>query len=174
MVTDRVPIAPTMLLETADDKPAIVTNALEQSFRGIPGIAEHIGRATAQAMAGMADHSKASSSFAGPPVCQSRTPSGTRSLPSVHTRRSTEKPSTGRRSWREKPHAHPALAVAKGFGITVSSMIRTPRSQTNSVRQATSRRVCPDQSPCSILVMRACATVLSASASATPLPDVRS
>jgi hypothetical protein len=65
-------------------------------------------------------------------------------------------------------------AVAKGFGITVSSMIRTPRSQTNSVRQVTSRRVCPDQSPCSILVKQACATVLSASASATPLPDVRS
>ena len=64
--------------------------------------------------------------------------------------------------------------VAKGFGTTVSSMMRYPRSQTNSVRKALSRSVCPDQSACNILVKRPCDTVSSASARATQLLDVRS
>jgi hypothetical protein len=56
IVTDRVPIEATSLLETADKIPAIVTNALEQGFRGLPGIQEPRGRATAQVIAGIAEH----------------------------------------------------------------------------------------------------------------------
>jgi hypothetical protein len=55
MRTDRVPIEPTLLLETTDNRPAIVTHALEQGFRGIPGIKEPRCRATTQAMAGVAE-----------------------------------------------------------------------------------------------------------------------
>jgi hypothetical protein len=55
MVTDRLSIEATILLQTADNRPTIVTNALEQGLRGIPGIKEHRGRATAQVMTGMAE-----------------------------------------------------------------------------------------------------------------------
>jgi hypothetical protein len=41
-------------------------------------------------------------------------------------RRTSENPYTSRRSWLEKTHAKPAIAVAKGFGRTVSSRIRDP------------------------------------------------
>ena len=71
----------------------------------------------------------------------------------------------------EKTHARLSIAVAKGFGMTVSSRMRYPWLQTNSVRKVSSRSVCPDQSPCSILVKRSCDTVSRASAKAMPRLD---
>src|SRR5262249_10780457 len=53
-VTDRVTSASTMLLEPADNIPAIVASALAERFRRIPGSTEHRCRATAHALAGMA------------------------------------------------------------------------------------------------------------------------
>jgi hypothetical protein len=55
MRTDRVPVEPTLLLETTANRPAIVTHALEQGVRGIPGIKEPRGQATTQAMVGVAE-----------------------------------------------------------------------------------------------------------------------
>lgn len=106
-------------------------------------------------------------------MCHSRMPTGMRTLPSVQIRRTREKPYTGLRSWLEKTQARPSIAVAKGFGTTVSSMMREPRSQANNVRPALSRSLCPDQSACSILVKRSWDTVCKASAKATHVADVR-
>jgi hypothetical protein len=44
----------TILLEAADNIPAIVANPLEKGFRGIPGSKEEVGRAAAEAVAGIA------------------------------------------------------------------------------------------------------------------------
>jgi hypothetical protein len=96
-----------------------------------------------------------------------------RTRPSVQISKTTEKPYTGLRSRLEKTHAKPSIAVAKGFGTTVSSMMRYPRSHTNKVRKALSRSLCPDQSACSILVKRSWDTVCNTSANATQVADVR-
>ena len=91
----------------------------------------------------------------------------------VRTKRAKERPYTGVRPKLEKTQARPSIAAANGVGITVSSMTREPLSQTNSVRNASSRRRCPDQSLCSRRVKRSWETVSSASAKATQLAGVR-
>jgi len=48
-------IEPSVLLQAADDIPAIVMKALQQGLGGIPGIKEHVLGATAQAVAGLAE-----------------------------------------------------------------------------------------------------------------------
>ena len=51
--------------------------------------------------------------------------------------------------------------------VSVSAMLRSPRSQTNQVRQAHSRGVCADQSAGSMLVTRSCDAVGKAARLAT-------
>ena len=118
-------------------------------------------------------HSTANPDWEGPPWCPSRLPRGSRTLPSVQIRKTTEKPYTGLRSRREKTQAKPSMAVAKGFGTTVSSRLRSPRSPTNNGRQARSRRGCPDPSAGRMLGKRSCYTVCQASAKATHVADGR-
>jgi len=50
-----MPIEAAVLLQTADKVPAIVPNPIQQGFGGIPGVKEHILRATAQTVAGIAE-----------------------------------------------------------------------------------------------------------------------
>lgn len=52
MVTEGVTMKPTMLVEPADDIPAVLANALQQDLRGIPGVKEPGLGTTTQAMAG--------------------------------------------------------------------------------------------------------------------------
>jgi signal transduction histidine kinase len=51
----RLAIEPTVLLQAADKIPAIVPKPLQQGFGGIPGVKEHILRATAQTIASIAE-----------------------------------------------------------------------------------------------------------------------
>jgi hypothetical protein len=164
-------IEPAVLFKTTDEIPAIVPNALQQGFRGIPRVKENVLGGTAQAIPGVAEEIKGQRIFGGPPLCHSRRPRGMRTRPSVQTRRTREKPYTGWPAWLEKTQARPSIAVAKGLGTTVSARMRYPRSQTNNVRTALSRSLCPDQSACSLLVKRSCDTVSRASARATQLPE---
>jgi hypothetical protein len=53
--SERLAIEAAILLETTDEIPSIVTNALQQGFRGIPGVKEDILWATVQAVAGIAE-----------------------------------------------------------------------------------------------------------------------
>ena len=53
MVTEGVTMNPTMLVEPADDIPAVVAKALQQDLRGIPGVKEPGLGTTTQAMAGI-------------------------------------------------------------------------------------------------------------------------
>jgi len=48
-------IKPPVLLQAANNVPAIVMHPLQQGFGGIPGIKEHILGATAQTMARIAE-----------------------------------------------------------------------------------------------------------------------
>jgi hypothetical protein len=57
--------------------------------------------------------------------------------------------------------------------VSVSAMLRSPRSQTNQVRQARSRGVCPGQSAGSMLVKRSCDTVGKAARLATQVAVAR-
>jgi hypothetical protein len=100
-------------------------------------------------------------------VGHGRLPRGRRTRPAVQSRRTTETPYPGVRSGLETTQASPAIAVAQGVGLTVSSTRRAPRSQPHQVRQGRSRRVGPDPSAGSRLVTRAWATGGQASAQAT-------
>jgi hypothetical protein len=51
----RMSIAPPPLFEPAHKRPAIVPNPLQEGFGGIPGIKEHILRAAAQPITGIAE-----------------------------------------------------------------------------------------------------------------------
>jgi hypothetical protein len=55
MVPHRMSIEPAILLETADEIPAIVANPLQKGSGGIPGGKEHVVRAAAQPMASLAE-----------------------------------------------------------------------------------------------------------------------
>jgi hypothetical protein len=44
-----------VLLEAADEIPPIAAKPLQEGFRGVPGIKEHILRATAEAIARLAE-----------------------------------------------------------------------------------------------------------------------
>lgn len=50
----RLTIEPAMLFEVADTIPAVVPKAIQQGFGGIPRLKEHGRRATAEAVAGVA------------------------------------------------------------------------------------------------------------------------
>lgn len=54
MVTDRLAIESTILVEATDERPPIVLNTLEEGFRGVLGILEDILEVTAEPMAGIA------------------------------------------------------------------------------------------------------------------------
>jgi hypothetical protein len=56
MLTNRVAIEPAILLQTTDDRPPIVANALQEGSGGIPRIKQDVVRAAAQAVAGLAEH----------------------------------------------------------------------------------------------------------------------
>jgi hypothetical protein len=47
-------MAPAIVFEAADNIPAVVPNAFPQGFGGIPRLKEHVRRATAEAVAGVA------------------------------------------------------------------------------------------------------------------------
>jgi hypothetical protein len=51
---ERLAIEAASLLQAADKRPAIVPNPFQERFRGLPGVAEDILRATAQAIASIA------------------------------------------------------------------------------------------------------------------------
>jgi hypothetical protein len=55
MLTDRVAIEPAVLLQTTDDIPPLVQKPLQQGLRWIPGVEQHVLRATAQAVVGIAE-----------------------------------------------------------------------------------------------------------------------
>jgi hypothetical protein len=92
MVTERRPVEPAIFLEAAHEVPSIVTNPLQQRFRRIPGVKEHILRVTMQAIPSIAEQLQCEVVLRGPPLRQRRRPSGIRPTPSVHTSRTSEKP----------------------------------------------------------------------------------
>ncbi len=51
---ERLAVEPAVLLEATYKVPAIVANALQQGFRGIPGVEQHIRRAAMQPITGVA------------------------------------------------------------------------------------------------------------------------
>jgi hypothetical protein len=51
---ERLAIEPAVLLEATHKVPALVPDALQQGFRGIPGVEQHIRRAAMQPMTGVA------------------------------------------------------------------------------------------------------------------------
>jgi hypothetical protein len=55
---ERLALEATVLLETTDEVPAIVPKALQQGFRGIPGVKEDGLRVTAPAIPGLAEELK--------------------------------------------------------------------------------------------------------------------
>jgi hypothetical protein len=55
MMPDHVSVEAAVLVEATDEVPAIVPNPFEERFGGIPGIKQHVSRATAQAIAGIAE-----------------------------------------------------------------------------------------------------------------------
>jgi hypothetical protein len=168
MVTHRVPMAPAVLLEAAHELPPRVVKALEPHRGRIPGITQHIGRATAPTMAGVAEPCQGQRLLRGPACVPPAHPArdATRPLrPDQHHQGET----IDRLAFRAGEDPGEARdGGGNGLGITVSSRMRSPRSQTNSVRQARSRRACPDQSACSHLVKRSWDTVFSASAGSSP------
>jgi hypothetical protein len=54
MLTHRVASDPAVVLQTTDDRPAIVATALEEDVGGLPGLKEDVVRVTAQAIASIA------------------------------------------------------------------------------------------------------------------------
>jgi hypothetical protein len=54
-LTHRVAIAPAVLLQATHNRPSIVPNAFEERLRRVPGVKEHLLRATAPAMAGITE-----------------------------------------------------------------------------------------------------------------------
>jgi hypothetical protein len=51
----RGAIESAILFKTADNRPAIVPNPLQEGFGGLPGVKEHVVRGTAPAIAGLAE-----------------------------------------------------------------------------------------------------------------------
>src|SRR5688572_17360550 len=81
MVTDRVPIEATILLEAAHEVPPIVPNPFQQGLGGVPRIEEDIVRMAAQAIAGIAEELERQRIFRGAPF-----------MPEAHPQRNPERP----------------------------------------------------------------------------------
>jgi len=94
--------------------------------------------------------------------------------PAVRTSRTSEKPNTGRCSGWRTPTPSPPARLQRGWEGRYHPGSGNPRSQTNSMRQALSRSLCPDLSAQSILVKQSYDTTCRASTQATQLAEVRS
>jgi hypothetical protein len=169
----RLTIEAAMLLQATDKIPAIGPNPFQARLRRIPRVEEDGRGATAQVIAGIAEELQGQHVLRRAPAAPKSQAQGEPKLPISPHEQSQRAAIHGPTLPAENPQARPSLAVATGFGITVPSMLRSPRCQTNSVRTAHSRSVGPDHSACSNLVQRSWDTVCSASAKATQLADVR-
>jgi hypothetical protein len=116
-------VEPAILLEAAHEIPPIVPNPLQQLSGGVPGVEAHILWATAEAITGVTEQLQGVLRRA-PSAPESQAQGDSQPPIGPHEQHQGEAPYTALRSWLEKTHARPYMALAKGFGITVSSRMR--------------------------------------------------
>jgi hypothetical protein len=122
--SERLAIEAVILLETTDEISSIVPNALQPGFRGIPGVKEDILWATAQAVPSIAEELQGQRILGGATFAPELHAQGNPGPPIGPNQPHEGEAIHGRRSWLEYTHAKPSTAVANGFGMTVSSMMR--------------------------------------------------